>query len=249
MTRLLVSVRSLDEASLAAEAGVDLIDLKEPRRGSLGRVDLDVARLVCERLESAQPLSMALGELSEWSTADWEMVRQIPRGIAFAKVGLAGCARISDWRTIWRRAIGAFPAHCQAVGVIYADWQNVHAPEPDAILDAAASTGCRAMLIDTWRKEGGNVFAHCETAAIDALFRRGKACEMLTVLAGSLSLDDLEAALSLSPDYLAVRGAVCDGPRDGELCPDKLRQWCKLVRKPVRTTIAQSWNAAHHQAT
>jgi uncharacterized protein (UPF0264 family) len=231
MTRLLVSVRSLDEACLAAEAGVDLIDLKEPRRGSLGRVEPDVARLACERLGSTQPLSMALGELAEWCDADWEMVHQIPQGIAFAKVGLAGCARISDWRAIWRRAIAAFPSHCQAVAVIYADWQAADAPEPDTIIDVAASKGCRALLIDTWRKDGGNVFAHCEASAIGSLFRRAEEAGMLTVLAGSLGLDDVEPALSLFPDYLAVRGAVCEGPRDGELRADKLKQWSKLVRQ------------------
>jgi uncharacterized protein (UPF0264 family) len=236
MTRLLVSVRSLDEACLAAEAGVDLIDLKEPRQGSLGRVAPDVARLVCERLASARPLSMALGELAEWSSADWEIARQLPEGVTFAKVGLAGCARVSDWRTIWRRAVGTFPAHCQAVGVIYADWRSAGAPEPDAVLDVAAS-GCRALLIDTWRKDRGSVFAHFTPAAIDGLFRRVKQTGLLTVLAGSLGLDDVEIALSLSPDYLALRGAVCDGPRDGELCPDKLRLWRTRIHQAAHSPI------------
>jgi hypothetical protein len=231
MTRLLVSVRSLDEACLAAEAGVDLIDLKEPRRGSLGRVELDVARLACERLAPMQPMSMALGELAEWSDANWEMIRQIPQGITFAKVGLAGCARVSDWREIWRRALGTFPSHCQAVGVIYADWETADAPDPDAVLDAAMSNGCRAVLIDTWRKDQGNVFAHCETSVVGSVFRRAKAAGLLAVLAGSLDFDDVDVALSLSPDYLAVRGAVCDGPRDGELCADKLRRWMRRVRQ------------------
>ncbi len=36
MTKLLVSVRSVDEAEMVLEAGVDLIDVKEPRSGSLG---------------------------------------------------------------------------------------------------------------------------------------------------------------------------------------------------------------------
>ncbi|HWB08536.1 MAG TPA: (5-formylfuran-3-yl)methyl phosphate synthase [Pirellulales bacterium] len=230
MTRLLVSVRSLDEARLAAEAGVDLIDLKEPRHGSLGRVASDVARLVCERFSPARPLSMALGELADWSDADWETVPRIPPGILFAKVGLAGCGRISGWAQIWQRAIDTFPPQCRAVGVVYADWRNADAPSPDAVIEAAAA-GCRALLIDTWRKDRGNVFAHCTSSAIRPLFRRAKELGLLTVLAGSLGSDEVEDALSLSPDYLAVRGAVCDGPRDGELNPHKLRQWRELVRR------------------
>ncbi len=39
MTRLLVSVRSAAEAEIALSAGADLIDVKEPSRGSLGAAD------------------------------------------------------------------------------------------------------------------------------------------------------------------------------------------------------------------
>ncbi|MEX0712176.1 MAG: (5-formylfuran-3-yl)methyl phosphate synthase, partial [Pirellulales bacterium] len=50
MTKLLVSVRSLAEARLALAAGVDLIDLKEPARGSLGALDPAVARQIVRSL-------------------------------------------------------------------------------------------------------------------------------------------------------------------------------------------------------
>lgn len=229
MTRLLVSVRTLEEACLAAEAGVGLIDLKEPRLGSLGRVEIDVARDVAARFASDCPLSMALGELAEWTDTDWQILRQIPAGIRFAKVGLAGSTAMNDWRLVWQRANALFPDDCHPVAVVYADWQDARAPQPEQILDGALNNGCRALLIDTWRKDRGNVFVHCETDAIEAIFRRAKAFGLLTVLAGSLTANDLNDALRLAPDYIAVRGAVCSNGREGKLCPDKLRQWCELV--------------------
>ena len=67
MTRLLVSVRSLDEARVALEAGVDLIDLKEPARGPLGAVDLEVVEAVSQFVASRVPTSTALGELIDWN--------------------------------------------------------------------------------------------------------------------------------------------------------------------------------------
>ena len=39
MTRLLVSVRNVEEAQIAIAEGVDLIDVKEPSRGALGAAD------------------------------------------------------------------------------------------------------------------------------------------------------------------------------------------------------------------
>ena len=229
MTRLLVSVRSFEEACLAAEAGVDLIDLKEPRHGSLGRVDFDTARQISEHLAIERPLSMALGELAEWSDADWSLIDQIPPGVAYAKLGLAGCAELPDWRVLWQRAIRFHPSHCQSVAVIYSDWHEARAPKPESVLDLALENGCRALLIDTWRKDRGNVFAHCDASTTDALFGRAKQYGLLTVLAGSLTSANVDHALALAPDFVAVRGAVCSDSREGALVPDKLRQWRELI--------------------
>ncbi|HVA48587.1 MAG TPA: (5-formylfuran-3-yl)methyl phosphate synthase [Pirellulales bacterium] len=225
MTRLLVSVRSLDEARLAAAAGVDLIDLKEPRHGPLGRVTPDVALEVSRDLAPDNPLSMALGELADWTPSDRHFCHQIPPGIVYAKIGLARCAGLPDWRSQWQRAIHSFPSHCQPVAVAYADWQTAAAPEPNAVLAEAAGNGCRALLIDTWRKDSGDVFAHLSVTRLGDLIRQAHDGGLLTVLAGSLSLTNVERALSLSPGYLAVRGAVCGGARDDDVCPAKVAEW------------------------
>ena len=229
MTRLLVSVRSLDEARLAASAGVDLIDLKEPRLGSLGRVSDNVAREIAGQFAPDHRLSMALGELIEWTRDDFDACRNIPSGIEFAKLGLAGCAGVDDWRLRWRRAIDSLPTDCRPVAVVYADWREAEAPDPQSVVSAAAANGCRALLVDTCRKDRGDVFSHLSSEELRRLFDGASSAGLLTVLAGSLSLRSIETALALKPDYIAVRGAVCDGPRDGHLCATKLRQWRTIV--------------------
>ncbi len=52
--RLLVSVRSVDEARLAAAAGADFIDLKEPSAGALGALPLATVRAVVGVARSAR---------------------------------------------------------------------------------------------------------------------------------------------------------------------------------------------------
>ena len=229
MTRLLVSVRSLHEARLAAEAGAHLIDLKEPRHGSLGRVGFEVARSISEALAHRRPLSMALGELADYHECEHRVGHSIPPGIVFAKLGLAHCAGVPDWPARWRKANQALPLECQAVAVIYADWRQAAAPCPGSILDEAVANGCRALLIDTWNKAAGDLFAHFASTEIEELLRRARQDGLITVLAGSLSMANVAEPLKLSPDYLAVRGAVCDGPRDGELCASKVLQWSNLL--------------------
>ena len=44
--KLLVSVRNAVEAEIAVRSGVQIVDVKEPSRGSLGRPDDDVIRSV-----------------------------------------------------------------------------------------------------------------------------------------------------------------------------------------------------------
>ena len=63
MTRLLVSVRSADEALQAVAAGVDLVDVKEPSRGSLGRADWSQTLAILRAVAGRRPVSAALGEL------------------------------------------------------------------------------------------------------------------------------------------------------------------------------------------
>jgi hypothetical protein len=244
MTRLLVSVRSLEEAKLAANAGVDLIDLKEPRNGSLGRVEQDVARQVAEALAPRIPLSMALGELAEWSEDDWKLVSGLPAGIVFAKIGLANCADEPSWRQSWRNAIRLQPQRCAAVAVVYADWRRAAAPRPALVLDEASRNGCRALLIDTFHKDAGDVFAHCSIEELSDIFDRAKRAGLITVLAGSLQLAQLEAFLTLSSDYVAVRGAVCHDTRWGDLCPKKLSLWIdRLVGHTFQPDATLGWKA------
>jgi uncharacterized protein (UPF0264 family) len=45
---------------------------------------------------------------------------------------------------------------------------------------------------------------------------------MIAVIGGSLIGESLEQVLELSPDFVAVRGAVCDGDRTGPLCSLKM---------------------------
>lgn len=227
MAQLLVSVRSLEEAREAFAAGAHLIDLKEPAAGSLGRVSDDVAQRVADDLGRHVTLSMALGELADWNKVD---DGRVPPGIAYTKLGLAGCAAIDDWPARWRRVLHGLPEGCRPVAVAYADWRHVQAPSPEVVLSQAVPRACRALLIDTCDKASGNVFDHWPPHEVAQFLSRAGKLGLMTVLAGSLTVDLIRTALSCSPDYLAVRGAVCDGTRESALIAEKVRQWVERVR-------------------
>ena len=63
--QLLVSVRSAEEVGPALEGGADIIDAKEPDRGSLGPVvGCDARRDIRRVPPENQPVSVALGDLA-----------------------------------------------------------------------------------------------------------------------------------------------------------------------------------------
>ena len=65
MSKLLVSVRSADEAQAALDGGASIIDVKEPSLGSLGRASEAAIAAVVNRVARRIPISAALGDLDE----------------------------------------------------------------------------------------------------------------------------------------------------------------------------------------
>lgn len=225
---LLVSVRSAAEAAAALEGGADLIDVKEPARGSLGRADDQAVRAVLATIAGRRPVSAARGELMDESSARSDGPSWDP-GLHFVKWGLAGAATRD-----WRQRLEAFEARCvpQVVVVAYADWQCAEAPGVEEVVGFACRKPGQILLLDT----------HCKTPSVLGLRRRPNLLDWLTVdevvdicrtcraaggrvaLAGSLDLGTMELLAPACPDWFAVRSAACAaGERHAAIEADRVR--------------------------
>jgi hypothetical protein len=203
--QLLVSVRSAAEADEALAGGADLIDVKEPTLGSLGRASDAVVAEVVKRVAGRVPTSAALGELREWDGT-------MPGGVDFVKAGLAGLGE-----TDWRARLDAFRAAAggRTVIVAYADWQNAEAPLLEDIVQYAERTRDPILLIDTYRKTGSTLFDLVDEPTLTRCIARIRQATGRIAIAGSLSRSAAKRAAALQPDWIAVRGAVCEGGRSG----------------------------------
>ena len=61
--KLLVSVVSADEARIAAAAGADIVDVKNPAEGSLGAPSPAVIAAVRDAVGAERPVSAAIGDM------------------------------------------------------------------------------------------------------------------------------------------------------------------------------------------
>ncbi len=220
---LLVSVRSADEAIEAVNGGASIIDIKEPDHGPLGQASQSTWRAVRLVVPSTIAVSVALGELAEWS----DEVRDYG-GISFRKLGLAGSGL--DWRERWAAIRDREPGQASWVAVAYADWSFVGAPDPTQILEAAIeSADCSGILVDTWdkTKPGGLECNESWRAWVERARRAGR----FVALAGGLDRERIERLAPLRPDLFAVRGAACEGrDRTGRVQADQVAELVQVIR-------------------
>lgn len=212
MARLLVSVRSADEAHAAVSGGADIIDVKEPAAGSLGCADPAIWSAIRRVVPTTISMSVALGELADWSTnADRFPPAGAWNGVGYAKMGLAGSGTdwLSDWKQIRSRLERELPAECSWVAVIYADWLAAESPSPDEVLSASLEDPrCRGVLVDTWSKR---VRANIDPNEWRTRLGRVQDSGRFFAWAGGMDLSEIGRfiELGLSPDVIAVRGAAC----------------------------------------
>ncbi len=226
---LLVSVRSAVEARAALAGGADLIDIKEPSLGSLGRAHDAVIAAVIDAVSGRRPVSAALGELAD------HQGEVSPPGLWYIKWGLAGCP--ADWRARLGQALSR-PAPPQVVLAAYADWQCARAPSPDAVLELASAHPSSVLLLDTCCKDASASLGRRPTlldwlpvAWIEDLCRRCRAAGVRIALAGSLGIPEITALRMACPDWFAVRGAVCTATdRTAAVEAGRVAALAKLIR-------------------
>ncbi|MGH7536398.1 MAG: (5-formylfuran-3-yl)methyl phosphate synthase [Gemmatimonadales bacterium] len=218
--RLLVSVRSPEEVVDAVAGGAHIIDAKEPSRGSLGPVDPETAAAIASLVPPHLALSIALGD-PETTTAAAAIAAALapaPRpGGSFVKLGFAGVPTPDLVERLLAAVVALVPGDIGVVAVAYADHALALAASPSDVTRAAARAGARGILLDTWAKEGPPLLDRLSSAQLRDWVDAGRQAGLLTAVAGGLEAHTVPAAMAAGPDILGVRGAACDGGREGKV--------------------------------
>ncbi len=228
MTKLLISVRNAKEAALALSGGADLIDVKEPRHGSLGAPERTSVKQVVSQISGKRPLSIAMGDLPEVVIEPAHVA-----GVNYAKVGMAGCQNY-DWQQKLTSIFESIPKTVARVAVVYADWRHASAPETDEVFAAAKSLNCVSILLDTWDKSRGGLLKIWSLSQIATFVEKANAEGLVSLIGGSLDLGAIQEILPLAPDFVAVRGAACRGSRSTTIVEEKVCQLATLTNKQDR---------------
>jgi uncharacterized protein (UPF0264 family) len=228
MMRLLVSVRTAAEVAPALAGGADILDAKEPGRGSLGAVAADTLVQILERVPLEYPCSVALGEVTDPD----EVIRAIPASRllrrpapVFLKLGFAGVRSPEVVSRVIAAAAASIAGHPSArvVAVAYADAERAGTLHPMLILKLAHRAGADGVLLDTHTKDGIGLLGCFALGALGNWVSAGRRLGLLTALAGELQLSDLDVVRQARPEVIGVRGAACEGGRGGAVTEERVR--------------------------
>ena len=208
MTGMLASVNSLAEARLVLQAGVDIIDLKQPEQGALGALALADVRAIVQEVNGRCPVSATVGDLPMHPELVYTAVKAMAdTGVDYVKIGFFPGG---DWQGTIDKLSGQ---KTKLIAVLFADTQ------PDfSILSAIKAAGFAGVMVDTMDKNCGSLTQLMSEQELALFVKQAKTLELLCGLAGSLRLADIDLLLTLQADYLGFRGALCQAhERVGQL--------------------------------
>jgi (5-formylfuran-3-yl)methyl phosphate synthase len=219
--RVLISVRSVEEALQATAAGAHFIDLKEPGQGALGGLPLPVIRDIVKALH-AQPLqrpvtfkiSATIGDLPMHAlgTIQARVHAVAACGVDYVKVGITRepeAAAVLDW--LGRCGLAIVP-------VLIAD-QGLD----DALLAQALAWPFAGLMLDTANKKAGSLFDVMTVDAVQHFIHTTRQAGLMVGVAGALRIAQLPLLARLAPDFAGFRSAVCVGDRSAALDAERLR--------------------------
>ncbi len=200
MTRMLASVIDAEEADIALRFGADIIDLKDPANGTLGAVDLEIARRALASVARRRETSAALGDPPYAETA------LNARARALASMGVDYLKLAVDRQTLarLRESLTALARETALVGMMFAD----EAPDFGLISDLA-DMGFKGAMLDTRDKSAGRLLTQLDIVRLGEFGAHCRAAELIWGLAGSLEAPDVPRLMLLGPDVLGFRGALC----------------------------------------
>jgi len=195
---LLVSVRNETEALSALDGGANIIDVKEPDRGALGRSDFDVISGIVAAVRRRAPgtvVSAAMGEIADWNCAEL-----CATGSASAAPNHGAGADSSNSGTRMFATDGAFA--------------DSTAPDLFKAGPAGSSRGTNADWVAAWKAVQSDLqrgptnwvsvsyadYARCDAPAPERIFEAGDECGSPVLLVdtfekdGTTLLDWLSAA-------------------------------------------------------
>ena len=241
MTQLLVSVKNVEETLIALNAGVDIIDLKDPANGALGALHLVISAQIVAKTQQYNQLkrmndpdflpiltSATVGEQhDDLNDLIKSVMQRLAINVDIIKIAVNSLEAIPNWEISFdMQAITAAKAGTKLVAVFFAD-QEVNL----SLLETLNNMGFYGAMLDTSSKQQ-DLLTICTMQALQTFTQSCKKNALKSGLAGSLKPQHIECLSEISPFYIGFRGGVCESDaRNNALIMHKVVKVKNLLQK------------------
>jgi len=212
---LLISPIDTQEAVEAIEGGADIIDVKNPKEGSLGANFPWVIKSIREMTPNGMKISATLGDVPyKPGTVSLAAVGAVISGADYIKVGLYGTKNYDQALDVMKNVVKAVKYYREDAFVVasgYADAHRVGAVDPMEIPKIAAASCADLAMVDTAVKDGKNLFDFMDQESLEIFVDEIHNYGMKAALAGSIKEENLSTLYQLNCDVVGIRGAACIG--------------------------------------
>lgn len=221
--KLLVSPINVEEARAAVNGGADIIDVKNPKEGSLGAnfpwMIQDIKKAIGDKT-----LSATIGDFNyKPGTASLAALGAAVSGAEYIKVGLFDIKTENQTLELLNcvvKSIKDFDSEKKVVAASYSDYTRINTISPFDLPDIGNRAGVDVVMVDTGIKDGKTTFDFLTEEDLKSFVERARNNGLQTAIAGSIRFDDLDSLKRINPDILGVRGIVCGGDRNSSIRED-----------------------------
>ena len=221
MSKILASIKDLSEAKILIDTDIDIIDLKDPSKGALGRLEKNDIEIIVNFINKKKLTSSTVGDLPNDKELISENVNEVSStNVDFIKIGVYDNSYIKTLCNI---------KSCKKlIAVFFAD---KFLPTKNEIAELKES-GFSGIMVDTSNKKSGNLFNHVTHSQIKNFLTIAKSMNLLTGIAGSINKTHINDIIKLNPNYMGFRGALCENNalRSSNISAENVNDIVKLVR-------------------
>ncbi len=218
--KLLVSPINVEEANICRLAGVDIIDVKNPKEGSLGANFPWIIQAV-KKAAGNIPVSATIGDFNYKSgTASLAALGAAVAGAEYIKVGLYDIhtkEQALDMLVNIVRSVKDYDKNKKVVASGYSDYRRINSISPFELPSIGKKAGVDVVMMDTGIKDGRSTFEFLTEHQLTEFVARARSIGLKTALAGTIKFDNIPALKRISPDIIGVRGCVCGGDRNSTI--------------------------------
>jgi uncharacterized protein (UPF0264 family) len=237
--KLLVSPKDVEEAKAVIRGNADIVDVKNPKEGSLGAnfpwIIKSIRELVEEEKGNGMKMSAAIGDFDyKPGTASLAALGAASVGADYIKVGLYRVKTRQEAIDLLSgvvKAVKDYDKGKKIVSAFYSDYTRINSVSPFEIAEIGKEVEIDVAMVDTGVKDGRSTLEFLSEEELKVFVSDSKALGLETALAGSLTFEDIPAIKRINPNILGVRGMVCGGNRE-----DSVK--AELVSK-LRKTVAE----------